>query len=109
MDLDPAIFVLDLQDANKKLFFCVLLLKVHIYIIFAKTKSQKEVTKQEESSFFLLFLLNDRRIQSRIQIRTSDYQIQTSDYQIREALKHPGPQHCRKFISTLNLGFVSVP
>jgi hypothetical protein len=47
-DPDPAIFVLDLQDANKKLFFkkflSLLLLKVHLYN-FSKVKSHKEVTK----------------------------------------------------------------
>jgi hypothetical protein len=49
-DLDPAIFVIDLQDANKKLIFnkkifCLLLLKVHLHH-FSKIKSPKEVTKQ---------------------------------------------------------------
>jgi hypothetical protein len=76
MDPDPAIFVIDLQDANKKL------LKVHLHH-FSKIKSPKEVTKQSESRFFLLFLL-DRRIrirsQSRIRIHTSDSWIR-----IREA------------------------
>jgi hypothetical protein len=54
------------------------------------------VTKQQESGFFyLLFLLDDRRIgiRSRIWICTSDKQIR-----IREAQKHtdpyPYPQHC---------------
>ncbi len=43
---------------------------------FLKIKSKKEVTKQKKSRFFLLYLLNDRkiRIQSRIRIR-----IHTSD------------------------------
>ncbi len=31
-DPDPAIFVIDLQDANKKSFFCLLLLKVRFLI-----------------------------------------------------------------------------
>jgi hypothetical protein len=52
-DPDPGIFVIDLQGANKKLFFsqslnCVLsvLFKgVHLHN-FSKIKSQKEVTKQ---------------------------------------------------------------
>ncbi len=45
---DPAIFVLDLQDVNKKLFFSAYyFLKVqYINIIFSKIKSHKEVTKQ---------------------------------------------------------------
>jgi hypothetical protein len=56
-DADPAIFVIDIQDANKKLIL--------------KIKSPKEVTKQYESWVFLLFLLDDRRIRSRIRIHTS--------------------------------------
>jgi hypothetical protein len=52
-DLDPAIFVIDLQDAIKKLFFLLgfsayYILKVHLhhFILFLKTKSQKHTTKQ---------------------------------------------------------------
>jgi hypothetical protein len=49
-DSDPTIFVIDLQDANKKLtayyFYKVLLHH------FSKEKSPKEVTKQLESRFF---------------------------------------------------------
>jgi hypothetical protein len=48
-DPDPAIFVTDLQDANKKLikkkFFCLLLFE-GTFPLFFKDKSQKEVTKQ---------------------------------------------------------------
>ena len=51
-DADPAIFVIDLKDANKKIiynkkFFHLLpyFLKVHLHH-FSKIKSQKEVTKQ---------------------------------------------------------------
>jgi hypothetical protein len=44
-DPDPAIFVIDLQDANKKLLSAYYLLKVHLHH-FSKIKSQKEVTKQ---------------------------------------------------------------
>jgi hypothetical protein len=45
-DLDPAIFVIDLQDVNKKLikkqsFSAYYFLKVH----FSKIKSPKEITK----------------------------------------------------------------
>jgi hypothetical protein len=62
---DPAIFVINLQDANNKLFFLSYsvynFLKVHLHH-FSNTKSQKEVKKQYESRFFLLVLL-DRRIQ----------------------------------------------
>ncbi len=39
---------------------------------FSKVKSQKEVTKQQKSRLFLLFLLNDRRIRIRSRIHTSD-------------------------------------
>jgi hypothetical protein len=48
-DPDPAIFVIDLQDANKKRifqsFFAYYFLKVHLHH-FSETKSPKEVTKQ---------------------------------------------------------------
>ncbi len=53
-DPDPAIFVSDLQTSTKNYFFP--LLKVHIHH-FSEIKSAKEVTKQEESVFLLLFLL----------------------------------------------------
>ncbi len=61
MDPDPSIFVLDLQDANKKLFFskffCLLeyFLKVHLHN-FSKIKSHKEVAKQE-SRFIFIYLI----------------------------------------------------
>jgi hypothetical protein len=50
VDPDPAIFVIDLQDANKKLiknesFSVYYFLKVHLHHI-SKIKSPKEVTKQ---------------------------------------------------------------
>jgi hypothetical protein len=50
LDPDPAIFVINLQDANKKLlgfqsFSAYYFLKVHLNH-FSKIKSQKEVTKQ---------------------------------------------------------------
>jgi hypothetical protein len=49
-DPDPAIFVIDLQDANKKLFkkksfSAYYFLNVHLHH-FSKIKSPKEVTKQ---------------------------------------------------------------
>ncbi len=43
-DPDPAIFVSDLLDVNKKLFFAYYFLKVQYH--FSKIKSHKEVTKQ---------------------------------------------------------------
>jgi len=44
-------FIIDLEDANKKLFFlktffCILLFKGVLLHHFSKVKSQKEVTKQ---------------------------------------------------------------
>ncbi len=49
LDPDPSIFIIDLQDANKKLIFkkknsSYYFLKVLLH--FSKIKSQKEVTKQ---------------------------------------------------------------
>jgi hypothetical protein len=48
-DTNPDIFVIDLQDANKKQFFesfaAYYLLKVHLHN-FSKIKSQREVTIQ---------------------------------------------------------------
>jgi hypothetical protein len=49
MDPDPAIFVIDLQNANKKLietksFSAYYFLNVHLHY-FSKTKSSKEVAK----------------------------------------------------------------
>jgi hypothetical protein len=49
MDPDPSIYIIDLQDAYKKLnlkkFFCKLL-KEGTFTSFSKVKSQKEVKKQ---------------------------------------------------------------
>ncbi len=62
-DPDLAIFVIDLQDANKKL----ILKKVLCFLLFegrfnfSKIRSPNEVTKLQESTFFLLFLLDDKR------------------------------------------------
>jgi hypothetical protein len=44
MGPDPAIFVIDLQDANKTIF--LLFLFENTFTSFFKDKSQKEVTKQ---------------------------------------------------------------
>jgi hypothetical protein len=60
-DPDSAIFVIDLQDANKKQIFLKGNSAYH-FLKVKKIKSQKEVTKQKEPKFFLLFLLGDRRI-----------------------------------------------
>jgi hypothetical protein len=51
MDPDPATFVIDLQDANKKLifvhnFFCLLLFEgTGTFTLFFKDKKSKRVTK----------------------------------------------------------------
>jgi hypothetical protein len=55
----PDIFVSDFQDGNRKLFFylkffCLLLYET-TFASFFKDKSHKEVTKQQESRFFLIF------------------------------------------------------
>jgi hypothetical protein len=62
-DPDPAIFVIDLQDANKKLpyfllkFFCLLLfvyICVHLHN-FSKLKSQKEPQNSRNQGFSYYF------------------------------------------------------
>jgi hypothetical protein len=71
MDTDPAIFVIDLQDANKKIFFskffCLFLFE-GTFRSFFKNKKSKRSHKAAGVKVCLLFLLDDRRIQ----IRTSD-------------------------------------
>jgi hypothetical protein len=59
---DPAIFVSDLQDINKREFFCLLLfvLKVHLHY-FSIIKRQR-IRKTEGINVFSLLLLDDRRI-----------------------------------------------
>ncbi len=53
----------------KENFLCLLLFE-GTFTSFFKDKKSKEVTKQYESRFFLLVLLDDRRIWSRIRIHT---------------------------------------
>jgi hypothetical protein len=94
------------QDANKKLFFYIVFLLItlwrYMYIIFKDKKSKRCHKAVQESRFFLLFLLSDRRIQIRIR---SQIRIHTSEWWIRiriqEAQKHvdpvdPDPQHSSK-------------
>jgi hypothetical protein len=74
MDPDPAIFVTDLQDANKKQIkkkrlLCFLLFE-GTFTSFFKDKKPKRSHKAIESRFLKIFLLGDRRIQ--IRIHTSD-------------------------------------
>jgi hypothetical protein len=60
-----------------------------LHLSFSKKKSQKEVTIQQEPRFFLLFLLDDRRIRIRIQEaqKLTDPTDPDSD---------PDPQHWKK-------------
>jgi hypothetical protein len=52
--------VIDRQDANKNSkFFAYYFLKEYLHH-FSRIKSPEEVTKQLESSFFLLFLRDDK-------------------------------------------------
>jgi hypothetical protein len=69
---DPAIFVNDRQEGNKKLFFfpklfCFLLFE-GTYTSFSKDKKSQKNAKQQESRFSLLFLFDDRRIRNWIRI-----------------------------------------
>jgi hypothetical protein len=83
-DLDPdpypAIYVIDLQDASKKITFNTIFsayyfLKVHLHH-FSKIKSQLESQNSRNKGFTYYFLHDDRRIririQSRIRIHTSE-------------------------------------
>ncbi len=63
-DPDPAIFVIDLQDANKKLLFnCT-------FTSLFKDKKSKRSHKSVRIKVFLTILLDDGRI--RIRIHSSD-------------------------------------
>jgi hypothetical protein len=58
-DPDPATFASELQDVNNKKFvsfFAYYFLKIHLHQLI---KRHKEVTKQQESMFFLQFLFDD--------------------------------------------------
>jgi hypothetical protein len=50
-DPDHAIFVIDIQDNNKKLFFQKRFSAYYFLHHFSKIKSQKEVTKQYNQGF----------------------------------------------------------
>jgi hypothetical protein len=105
-DPDPAFFVIDLQDANKKKFsrfFCYYFLKVHLFH-FSEIKSHKEViTKQLESR--LLFLLDDRRIRSQSRIHTSDSRrLKNTQIRIRNTVsKYDVSPRCIIFSASLLL------
>jgi hypothetical protein len=83
---DPAIFAINLQDANKKLIFLKFLCRLLFegtFTSFFKDKKSKRIHKAEESRFYLLFLLDDERI--RIRIRMSQKLMDPMD---------PDPEHC---------------
>jgi hypothetical protein len=67
-DPDPSIFIIDLQDANKKLikkkkFFCILLFAGTLTSFF-KDKQPKISHKTVINKVFLQVLLIDRRIRT---------------------------------------------
>jgi hypothetical protein len=74
-DSDPAIFITDLQDANKKIilkkFFCILLFE-GTFPSFFKDKKSKISHKTVEIKVFLTVFAYDRKIRIRIRNRTSD-------------------------------------
>jgi len=74
-DPDLAIFIIDLQDANKELIFLKLffiLLFEGTFTSFFKPKKSKRSHKTLEIKVFLTILLYDRRIRNRIRNITSD-------------------------------------
>ncbi len=81
MDLDPAIFVIDLQDANKKqifnfIFSSYYFLKIHSHL-FSQIKSQKESQNSRNQGFsyyFCMMIEGSRRPKNmwiRIRIRNT--------------------------------------
>ncbi len=90
MDLapDPAIFVIDLQDANKKLFFpsfpVYYFLKVHLHN-FSEIKSHKEVTQKVGIKVFLYYFC--------LMINRSGFVALTNGSGSRMLKKHSDPQH----------------
>jgi hypothetical protein len=74
---DPSIFIIDLQDANKKQIkkkkkkFCILLFE-GTFTSFFKSKKLKRSHKTVEIKVFLTILLDVRRTQIRIYNHTSD-------------------------------------
>ncbi len=90
-DPDPAIFVIDLQDANKKIinkikFFCLLLFEGTFTSVFKDKKSKRSHKTLGIIRFFLLFLLADRRI--RIWIREAQKHVDLVDPD-----SDPDPEH----------------
>ncbi len=75
------------QKTNSLKDFQLISFQRYILHHFSQIKSQKEVTKQEESRFFLLFLLDDRRIRIRVQ--------EAKKHADPDPDSYPDPQHCR--------------
>jgi hypothetical protein len=73
-DPHPLIFVIDLQEANKKLifkkFFCLLLFE-GTFTSFLKIKSQKEVANNRNQgfSYFICLMIEESRMLKNIRIR----------------------------------------
>ncbi len=68
MDLDPALFVSDLQDTNKKLIifaYYILTTQLHHY---TQTKFRKKSQNSRILGFFLLFLLDDEMVPKNLRI-----------------------------------------
>jgi hypothetical protein len=70
MDPDPAVFVIDLQDASKKLIFNTIFsacyfLKVHLHYL-SKIKSQKESQNSRIPDFSYYFCMMKEGSGSRI-------------------------------------------
>jgi hypothetical protein len=76
---------LTFKTPTKNCFSAYYFLKIHLPH-FSKTKSQKEVTKQEESRFFK-FLLDDRKIRIRIRIQEAQKHTDLTDTDL-------DPQYC---------------
>jgi hypothetical protein len=96
MDPDPAIFVIDLLDANKKLifftnFFCLLLFEGRFTSFFKDKKIQKS-HKTVRVKVFLLFLFDYRGIR----IREAQKRMDPVD-------PDPDPEHCCQILSALRI------
>jgi hypothetical protein len=72
-DPDPDVFISDLEDVNKVLFFSTFFVPLSFestLTSFFKDKKSQRSHKQNESMFFLRFLIEYRKI--RIRIHVSD-------------------------------------
>jgi hypothetical protein len=75
---DPALFVSYLQDANKNKIFsqflCVFLFESYVHLHYSlKIKIHKETKNSKKSRFFIILLLVDGRIWSRIRTNILRY------------------------------------